>query len=118
MLKWISGPITKDFCERCETEKGNEKREEMFRFAPCLNSLSKEQQKCYQLLRNPLEYMFQSENQKRVPIGCCAARKTIHCLKQTIEEKCSVEHAKFAAKFYPFEEFIETICEGFYHLIN
>jgi len=112
VVKWIGGSLTREFLGRCNAPVGSEAREEVFRYAPCLNSIAKEQRKCYDLVRLPMEYMFTQRYDKRVPIGCCAVRKTIQCLHSIAEKKCGKQSADFISRFYPIEDFTETICEG------
>ena len=86
--------LQKEFCT-----PGSAFRQSYLKHAPCLNTALKEQKPCIKDLQVSFEKVTEAKWDKRIPLGCCAYRRTRDCIVKLIEQKCGQETVKFVNDF-------------------
>ena len=106
----IMNSIMNPFLDTCNKAPGDEARQEIFKYAKCLNSNSKKISSCAEANRETVFYMLESTYDRRVPILCCNAQKVADCTYNKTAEVCDKSHADFQKNYYQASEVLREIC--------
>lgn len=101
-------PIT----DICAQPAHHEDREEVFKYAPCLNQNQKQLSTCSEKIKRMFFYLIENNYERRIPIVCCNFRQVQECTSKKTTELCGFDHAQFSHKLSAYINLFDNVCKG------